>query len=103
MTPQHVKQVLTVAIAVLLSITAVEADGKVTGKITLDGVPLATGKISFHRKDGQFVGASVKDGEYLVDQLRPGKHLDPEFVEMSRLQRKLLENQERLRGKNAWQ
>src|SRR5580698_4403437 len=50
------------------------ADVKVSGKITLDGKPLAAGKVTFHLDNGQFIGSKVKDGAYKIDHLPPGKY-----------------------------
>ena len=49
-------------------------DGNVQGRVTLDGKPLPSGKITFHAMSGQFVGASIKDGTYSIDRVRPGKY-----------------------------
>lgn len=38
------------------------ADVQVTSKVLVDGKPLATGKITFYQRDGQFVGGPVKNG-----------------------------------------
>lgn len=51
---------------------AAAADGKVSGQVTLDGKPLAAGRVTFHREDGQFVGAKVKDGKYAIDRVPAG-------------------------------
>ena len=48
------------------------ADGKVSGRITIDGKPLAAGRVFFHLDDGQFVGAKVKDGAYSIDRVPTG-------------------------------
>jgi hypothetical protein len=48
---------------------ALAADGKVAGNITLNGKPLAEGKITFHMTNGQFVGSTIKDGKYLIDRV----------------------------------
>ena len=53
---------------------AVAADGKVSGTITVQGKPLAAGRILFHLGDGQFVGAKVKDGRYSVARVPSGTH-----------------------------
>ncbi len=44
-----------------------------TGAINLDGKPLASGKVTLHREDGQFVGSKVKDGKYAIDCLPAGR------------------------------
>lgn len=51
---------------------AMAADGKMTGKITLKGKPLAEGKITFYLPNGQFVGSKIKDGKYLIDHMPAG-------------------------------
>ena len=48
------------------------ANGGVNGSITLDGKPLAAGKIAFHRENGQFVGSKVKDGKFAIDRVPAG-------------------------------
>ena len=49
------------------------ADGKVSGKITLNGEPLGAGRVFFHLKDGQFMGAKVNaDGSYAVSRVPEG-------------------------------
>jgi len=51
--------------AFLLGAAAEEKEtGTVEGKITLNGRPLAQGKIGFHPKDGKAVVAVVKNGTY---------------------------------------
>lgn len=47
----------------------------VQGKITVDGKPLAAGKIFFFIGEDQFVGAKVKDGVYKVDRVPIGKRV----------------------------
>ena len=48
------------------------ADVLVTGKVSVDGRPLTTGKITFHQRDGQFVGGPVKSGRYNIDRVPAG-------------------------------
>jgi hypothetical protein len=50
------------------------ADGTVKGNITVNGKPLAAGKITFHLDNGQFVGAKFKNGSYTVDRVPVGTH-----------------------------
>jgi uncharacterized protein (TIGR03067 family) len=45
----------------------------VTGRVTLLGKPLTRGKITFHLDNDQFVGARIKDGEYTVERVPPGR------------------------------
>jgi hypothetical protein len=47
----------------------------VRGKITLDGKPVAVGRIFFFIGEDQFVGAKVKDGEFKVDRVPVGIHV----------------------------
>jgi hypothetical protein len=49
-----------------------EASSAVKGKVTLEGKPLASGRIIFHLKNDQFVGAKIKDGEYSVERVPAG-------------------------------
>ena len=46
----------------------------VSGTITLDGAPLASGRIIFHQDNDQFVGAKIKDGKYNLDRVPVGSH-----------------------------
>ena len=46
----------------------------VSGTITLDGAPLAGGRIIFHQDNDQFVGAKIKDGKYKLDRVPVGTH-----------------------------
>lgn len=48
------------------------ADGKLSGSVTIDGKPLAAGRVFFHLDDGQFVGAKVIDGAYSIDRVPTG-------------------------------
>jgi len=75
MFPYRSLLVLAVAFASLLVLSsgpALAADGKVSGKITIQGQPLAAGRIFFHLENGQFVGSKVKDGKYTVDRIPTG-------------------------------
>jgi hypothetical protein len=56
------------------SCRAGEALASAGGKVTLDGQPLAKGKIVFHFGDGQFIGTYVKDGMYKLARLPVGTH-----------------------------
>jgi hypothetical protein len=47
----------------------------VRGKITVDGKPVAAGRIFFFIDEDQFVGAKVKDGEFKVDRAPVGAHV----------------------------
>src|SRR5689334_23333670 len=51
-------------------------DGTATvrGTVTVDGKPLDSGRIFFFIGDDQFVGAKVKDGQYMVDRVPVGRH-----------------------------
>jgi len=52
---------------------ALAADGKVEGRITLQGKPV-TGKVAFHLDD-QFVGSKVNDaGNYKVNRVMVGTY-----------------------------
>ncbi|HEY1187583.1 MAG TPA: carboxypeptidase-like regulatory domain-containing protein [Gemmata sp.] len=48
------------------------ADGKATGKVTVNGKPLAKGTVTFRLPNGQFVGSKIKDGKYAIDHLPAG-------------------------------
>lgn len=49
-------------------------DGRASGEITFGDKPLAAGKITFYRDNGQFVGCKVQDGKYLIDHIPIGTH-----------------------------
>lgn len=69
---------LLLALLVLITPPALRAEDLATikGRISLDGKPLAGGKVTFHLPDGQFTGAVTKaDGTYCVDRLPPGMHI----------------------------
>jgi hypothetical protein len=74
MLPRSLVLVLTACVALLFSTPQASADdGKVTGVVTFKGKPLAEGKIVFHLKDGEFVGAKVKaDGTYRLSRVPEG-------------------------------
>ena len=74
MLPRSLVLVLTACVALLFSASHASAgDGKVSGVVTLMGKPLAAGKIVFHLKDGEFVGAKVKaDGTYRLSRVPEG-------------------------------
>lgn len=57
------------------SAAADEGASTVKGKVTLKGKPVAKGRIFFHLKNAQFVGAKIKDGEYSVERVPVGKWL----------------------------
>lgn len=46
--------------------------GEAKGVVTLDGKPLADGKITLYRDNGQFVGAKIKDGKFAIDFVPAG-------------------------------
>ena len=46
--------------------------GKATGVVTFEGKPLAEGKITLYRDNGQFVGAKIKDGKFAIDFVPAG-------------------------------
>jgi hypothetical protein len=54
--------------------TADEEAATVKGMVTVNGQPLASGRIFFHFDDDQFVGAKVKDGTYTVKRVAPGRY-----------------------------
>lgn len=65
-------------LAVAPSLSAAAEACEVTGVITLDGQPLASGKITLHRENGQFVGSKIKDGKYAIN-LAPAEILRVTF------------------------
>ncbi|MBN9520149.1 carboxypeptidase regulatory-like domain-containing protein [bacterium] len=60
------------ALLFLTPATALAADGAVTGRVIPEGKPLASGKVTFHLDDGEFVGSVVKDGRYAVSRVPSG-------------------------------
>jgi hypothetical protein len=52
--------------------TPARADEKVSGTVTLQGKPLAEGKVTFYLANDQFVGSKIKDGKYLIDRVPAG-------------------------------
>lgn len=60
-----------VSCCLLISIagTASAADTEVSGRVILDGAPLAAGKITCHLENGEFIGSVIKDGEYHFDKV----------------------------------
>lgn len=68
---------LRTAIAFLLFVSAasaVAADGKVSGTVTVQGKPLTAGKVVFHLENGQFIGSKIKDGKYAIDRVPTGTY-----------------------------
>ena len=61
------------ALLLLVPMTAVAADGKASGTVTVNGKPLPAGRVILHLDDGQFVGCQVKDGKYIIDRVPTGK------------------------------
>jgi hypothetical protein len=51
-----------------------EKVGAVQGKVSVEGKPLADGKIIFHVGGGQFVGSTVKNGNYQIGVIPVGTH-----------------------------
>src|SRR4051794_31686780 len=55
--------------------TAADPAGTVQGKVTLDGQPVAGGRIILYVGGDQFVGAKLKaDGTYRLGRVPPGEH-----------------------------
>jgi hypothetical protein len=61
-----------VAICSLPGASIAIADVQVVGEVLVDGKPLATGKITFYQRDGQFVGGPVKNGQYSIEGVAVG-------------------------------
>ena len=66
---------VSLAVALLANHPAAAGEGSSTveGKVTLEGKPLRSGRIFFHLKNDQFVGAKIKNGEYSVERVPAGK------------------------------
>ena len=73
----HGRQVL-IALAVIFGLAIFSdsvhaADGKVSGRVTLNGKPVADCKVFFHLESGQFVGSKTdKEGKFVVDRVPTG-------------------------------
>lgn len=68
-----------VAVTCITSATNAAVDaaelGAIAGAVTLEGKPLASGKIAFHGADGQFVGCKIKDGKFKISYVGAGNML----------------------------
>lgn len=73
----------TIPICAVAIAAAIAADGTIAaedastttvdGTVVLDGKPLI-GRVLFHLKDGQFVGAKLdKEGRFKIDRVPPGE------------------------------
>ncbi len=49
------------------------AYGIVTGEVSVDGEPLTAGTVSFHQRDGPFVGGVVENGRFSIDRVPVGR------------------------------
>jgi hypothetical protein len=59
-----------IAIAFSCPLAAAEEElATVEGKVTFNGVAVPEGTITLHLKDGQFVGAKIKEGKYRIDRV----------------------------------
>lgn len=47
--------------------------GKASGRILVSGKPLAAGKITLYRGDGQFAGCKIKEGHFKIDVIPSGE------------------------------
>ena len=59
----------------LIAILPAQADDKastVQGTVVFKGKPIADGKIIFHLDNGQFIGCTIKNGEYKIDRVPTG-------------------------------
>jgi hypothetical protein len=61
-----------IAFLLLVPAVATAADGKVSGSVAVNGMPLAAGRVILHLDDGQFVGCQVKDGKFAIDRVPAG-------------------------------
>ena len=61
-----------VALAVAARAAAAET-GSVEGKVTVNGKPLAKGKVIFHPKESKPIEAEVKDGDYNAKDVPAGE------------------------------
>jgi hypothetical protein len=62
-------------VAVCFAAPALAADGKIVGKVTLDGKPLIQGKVLFHPAKGKAVTADLAaDGTYSIKRISAGKY-----------------------------
>ena len=76
-TPRSVLLALLAAWGLLLlsATPTFAADGKVVGRVTFKGKPLAGARVIFHLGKAQFVGSKTdKDGSYAVDRVPAGAY-----------------------------
>lgn len=69
---------ICLAVGLMLALSPVvahAAEATLSGMITLDGRPLAKGRILFHLKNGQFVGSRIKDGKFTIDSIPSGARI----------------------------
>lgn len=73
---RNVCLILFVVYAVFVSggreLAAEEESATVGGKVFHNGKPLTDSTITFHLKDGQFVGSRIKDGRFFVQRVPVG-------------------------------
>jgi hypothetical protein len=76
MLPLLIRAALAIALATLVisqhSLRAAEAFASVIGKVTVDGKPLAEGKILLHTDGVKPVEIPIKDGKYSADKVPTG-------------------------------
>jgi hypothetical protein len=74
--PNLALSLFTVTAVMLASLPAWADEGTATvkGKVTMNGKPVANGRIFIHCEKDQFVGAKIKDGNYSVDRVPVGNH-----------------------------
>ena len=48
------------------------AESKASGRITINGKPVADGRVTFHLPNGQFAGSKIVEGKFAVDQMPVG-------------------------------
>ncbi len=64
---------LVLALSLLVGTNDTPGTTVAKGVVTLNGKPVAKGKITFYLDHDQFVGAKIKDGQYTVERVPPGR------------------------------
>ena len=76
MTLRQAKWAMAIALALTcLSVRPASADEPIAivdGTVTVEGKPLAAGRIFFHLDDDQFFGAKIKEGRYKASRAPVG-------------------------------
>ncbi len=75
MLPFLSRAALTIAVATFLLPSyslAADAEASVKGTVTMDGKPVAEGKVTLHAEGGKSVETPIKDGKYMAAKVPTG-------------------------------